>query len=70
MPGAVARTSTYALTNVTLKYARMIANKGVAQSIINDKALALGVNIMKGDLCYEQVAIDLELPYTKLDPQK
>jgi alanine dehydrogenase len=70
MPGAVARTSTYALTNVTLKYARMIANQGVVQSVISDPALALGVNIMKGDLCYEQVAVDLELPYTKLEPQK
>lgn len=70
MPGAVARTSTYALTNVTLKYARMIANKGVAQSVIEDPALRLGVNIMKGGLCYEQVAVDLNLPYTKLEPQK
>lgn len=70
MPGAVARTSTYALTNVTLKYARMIARDGLLKSIKNDHALSLGVNILKGDLCYEQVAQDLELPYTPLQPQK
>jgi len=70
MPGAVARTSTYALTNVTLKYARMIAAIGVEKAAARDAAFALGVNIMKGGLCYEQVALDLDLPYTPLDPQK
>lgn len=70
MPGAVARTSTYALTNVTLKYARMIAANGVDKSIIQDPALRLGVNIYQGKLVYEQVARDLELPYTPLNPEK
>jgi alanine dehydrogenase len=70
MPGAVARTSTYALTNVTLQYARMIAANGVDKSVIKDKALRLGVNIYKGTLCYEQVAVDLELPFTPLNPEK
>lgn len=70
MPGAVARTSTYALTNITLKYARMIANKGLVQSIIEDHPLSLGVNIIKGEVCCEQVAIDLDLPYTPLDPSR
>ena len=70
MPGAVARTSTYALTNVTLKYARMLAKNGVEKSIASDKALELGVNIYKGKLVYEQVAQDLELPFTPLDPEK
>ena len=70
MPGAVARTSTYALTNVTLKYARMIAANGVDKSIIQDPALRLGVNIYEGKLVYEQVATDLDLPYTPLDPEK
>jgi alanine dehydrogenase len=70
MPGAVARTSTYALTNVTLKYARMLAKNGVDKSIMNDKALKLGVNIYKGKLVYEQVAQDLELPFTPLEPEK
>lgn len=70
MPGAVPRTSTYALTNVTLKYARMIAKNGVERSISADPALKLGVNIYKGELVYEQVARDLELPYTPLNPEK
>lgn len=70
MPGAVPRTSTYALTNVTLKYARMIAQNGVEKSITQDPALRLGVNIYKGQLVYEQVARDLELPYTPLQAEK
>ena len=70
MPGAVARTSTFALTNVTLKYARMIARDGVDRSIMKDKPLRLGVNIYKGKLVYEQVATDLDLPYTPLQLDK
>jgi alanine dehydrogenase len=67
MPGAVARTSTFALTNVTLKYARALAKDGVNEAIKKDRALKLGVNIHNGNLVYEQVARDLELPYTKLE---
>ncbi len=70
MPGAVPRTSTYALTNVTLKYARMIASNGVEKSIAEDEFLRKGVNIYQGDLVYEQVATDLELPFTPLNPEK
>jgi alanine dehydrogenase len=70
MPGAVARTSTFALTNVTLKYARMIAANGVDRAIIKDKPLRLGVNIYKGKLVYEQVAKDLDLPFTPLQLDK
>ncbi len=66
MPGAVARTSTYALTNVTLKYARMIANFGVEESAQRDPAFKLGINIYKGGLVYEQIAKDLNLTYTPL----
>ncbi len=66
MPGAVARTSTYALTNVTLKHARAIANFGVEESATKDEAFKKGINIYKGDLVYEQVAKDLDLPYTEL----
>ncbi len=70
MPGAVARTSTFALTNVTLKYARMIAQHGIDKAIMKDKPLRLGVNIYKGKLVYEQVAKDLELPFTPLQLDK
>lgn len=66
MPGAVARTSTFALTNVTMKYARMIANMGVEEAAMKDPAFKLGINIYKGGLVYEQVARDLNLPYTAL----
>ena len=66
MPGAVAQTSTYALTNVTLKYARMIAKYGVDEAAKMDQAFKKGINVYKGDLVYEQVARDLELPYTEL----
>src|SRR5690606_37304717 len=66
MPGAVARTSTYALTNVTLGYARALAKFGVEEAAKRDHALKLGINIYKGKLVYEQVARDLDLPYTAL----
>jgi alanine dehydrogenase len=67
MPGAVARTSTFALTNVTLKYARLIAREGIDKAIMKDIPLQKGVNIYKGDLVYEQVATDLDLPFTPLE---
>jgi alanine dehydrogenase len=70
MPGAVANTSTFALTNVTLKYARMIANLGLEKAIIKDHPLMLGLNIYNGDLVYEQVAKDLALPYTPMNAGK
>jgi len=63
MPGAVPRTSTYALTNVTLKYALMIANLGWRDAINKDEALRKGVNILNGKISYKQVADDLGLPY-------
>lgn len=66
MPGAVAKTSTFALTNVTLKYARMIAKMGTQAAALADRPFKKGINIYKGDLVYEQVAKDLDLPYTPL----
>jgi len=66
MPGAVPRTSTYALTNVTLKYAVKIANLGWEEACRRDQALMRGVNIARGNLVYKQVADDLNIPYTPL----
>lgn len=66
MPGAVPRTSTYALTNVTLKYGTMIANLGWKEAVSRDQALLKGVNIANGKLTYKQVADDLGLPYEAL----
>lgn len=66
IPGAVAQTSTYALTNVTLKYARMIASLGVDEAAKKDPTFRKGINIYKGGLAYQQVAEDLGLTYTPL----
>ena len=67
MPGAVARTSTLALTNVTMPYALQIANKGYDQAIRENKALAKGVNVIAGHVTYEAVARALNLSYTPLE---
>lgn len=66
MPGVVSRTSTYALTNVTLKYASMIAQMGLEEAIRVDKALFKGVNVYGGYVCYEPVARDLGLEWKAL----
>ena len=56
MPGAVPRTSTYALTNVTLPYALAIAERGLEDAIRDDPALALGVNVYAGQVTNAGVA--------------
>lgn len=66
MPGAVARTSTFALTNATLPYALKLANLGYAEAIRTDLALARGVNVIHGKLTYQAVAESLKLEYTPL----
>ncbi len=67
MPGAVARTSTFALTNVTLPYALKIANQGLQEAIKGDEALAKGVNLYRGKVTHEKVAQALGLDYTPLE---
>ena len=66
MPGAVARTSTFALTNATLPYALKLANLGYAEAIRTDLALARGVNVIHGKLTYKAVAEALNQEYTPL----
>ncbi len=66
MPGAVPRTSTYALTNVTMKYALMLANLGWKNAVQKDAALRKGVNVAYGKCVYKQVADDLGLPFEDL----
>jgi alanine dehydrogenase len=66
MPGVVSRTSTYALTNVTLRYASIIAKVGLEPAVSKDPALAKGVNTYGGFVCYEPVAHDLKMPYKPL----
>jgi alanine dehydrogenase len=63
MPGAVARTSTYALNNATYKYCSMLARLGVEDAIAKDKALYLGLNVYNGYVAYEPVARDLNMEY-------
>lgn len=67
MPGAVPRTSTFALTNATLPYALDLANKGFEQAIKDDVGLSEGVNTYAGKLTYEAVATSQGLEYTPLD---
>jgi len=66
MPGAVARTSTYALNNMTLPFTLAIADKGYKQALQDDPHLLNGLNVHKGDLTYEAVAHDLG--YDFVDP--
>ncbi|WML47302.1 alanine dehydrogenase [Neobacillus sp. PS3-34] len=56
MPGAVPRTSTLALTNVTVPYAIQIANKGYKQACVDNPALLKGINTLDGFVTYEAVA--------------
>jgi alanine dehydrogenase len=63
MPGAVARTSTLALTNATLPYAITLANKGWRKACAEDGALLAGVNMVDGKVTYEGVAEAFDLPY-------
>ena len=67
IPGAVARTSTLALTNVTVPYGVQIANKGWKQAVLDNKALAKGVNIADGKVTYKAVAEAHGLGYVPLD---
>jgi len=63
MPGAVARTSTFALTNATLAYAVQIARKGVRQALLDDAHLMNGLNVHRGQVTCEAVARDLGYDY-------
>ena len=62
MPGSVANTSTYALTNATLPYAVKLADLGWKAALQQDAALALGLNTHAGRLTNDQVALALDLP--------
>lgn len=68
MPGAVPRTSSFALNNATLPYILAIANKGYQQALLDDKHLLNGLNVFKGQLTHEAVATDLKMPF--YDPKK
>lgn len=63
MPGGVARTSTFALTNATLPFALALANKGYRQALQDDPHLRNGLNVHRGRVTYEAVARDLGYDY-------
>ncbi|RLQ97947.1 alanine dehydrogenase [Falsibacillus albus] len=64
MPGAVPRTSTFALTNVTVPYAVQIANKGYRQACMDNEALLKGINTLDGYVTYKAVAEAHALDYS------
>ena len=64
MPGAVARTSAFALNNATLPFAVALANKGAKKALADDPHLLNGLNIHDGQVTYKAVADALNLKYT------
>ena len=66
MPGGVPITSTKALTNATLPYVEAIADRGFAEAVAADAALARGVNVVAGKIAYEAVAEAHGLEYSSL----
>ncbi len=67
MPGAVPKTSTWALTNATLPYLLKVADKGVQKAMQGDAALRGGLNVCNGKLTCEAVAETFGLPYTPVE---
>jgi alanine dehydrogenase len=64
MPGCVARTSSFALTNATLPYALKLANLGYKEAFKQDTALRKGLNVFKGKLTHKPVADAVGLQFT------
>jgi len=67
MPGAVPRTSTYALNNATLPFVLALADRGWRAALHRDPHLKAGLNIAAGKVTYKEVAQALDLPYTAAD---
>ena len=67
MPGAVAKTSTIALTNATLPYALEIAEKGWLAACRENTEIRLGVNVVHGKVTYKGVADAFGMKYTHID---
>ena len=67
MPGAVARTSTQALTNATLNYGLEIANKGVEQACKDNHAIMTGLNVYEGKITFKGVADAFGMEYVKAE---
>jgi alanine dehydrogenase len=67
MPGAVARTSTFALSNMTTSFVLALADKGWRRALSEDPHLLKGLNVHDGRVTYRAIADALELPYTHAD---
>lgn len=67
MPGAVALTSTKALTSATLPYGLMIAEKGLEKAAIGCSPLKMGINVYEGNLVYENVSKAFNMPYISIN---
>jgi alanine dehydrogenase len=67
MPGAVARTSTFALNNATLPFTLALASKGWRQACLDDAHLRAGLNVHAGKLTYAAVALALKKPHTPVE---
>lgn len=67
MPGAVPFTSTLGLTNVTLPYALDLADKGWKQALNEDEELKMGLNIVDGEIVYEDVAKAFDMEWTPVE---
>ena len=67
MPGAVAGTSTFALTNETLPYARQLARRGWKEALRGSRPLQLGVNVALGKVTLTDIAEQFGLPYTPVE---
>jgi alanine dehydrogenase len=67
MPGAVALTSTKALTSATLPFGLMIAEMGLEKAAQKSKAIKLGINVYRGKCVYENVSKAFNIPYTPVD---
>jgi alanine dehydrogenase len=64
MPGAMARTATFALNNATLPFVLDLADKGYRDALLADVHLANGLNVHRGELTYAAVAQNLGLDHT------
>lgn len=67
MPGAVARTSTFALNNATLPFVIALAGKGIARALAEDRHLRAGLNVNRGGITHPAVAEALGLPLAEAD---
>jgi len=68
MPGAVPRTSTFALTNATLPYVKALADHGWRSAVAHDAGLARGLNVHAGQLTHAAVAQALGIEYSPFKP--